>query len=52
MIRMFKLIAINEKTKRTYVLNTSPLSHKEAVTMMGKFTPHRHVRIQLQEVQQ
>jgi hypothetical protein len=47
-VKLFNVIAINERTKTKTVLTNSPLNHGEAVTMKDKFTPHKHVRIQLE----
>jgi hypothetical protein len=48
--RLYHVVAINERTKKKEYLTKTPVTHQEGVTMMGKFTPHRDVRIQLEPV--
>lgn len=47
--RLYNVIAINERNGSVEVLTSSPLSHREACTIMGRFTPAKHVRIQLED---
>jgi hypothetical protein len=42
-VKLFNVIAINERTKTKTVLTNSPLNHGEAVTMKDKFTPHKQL---------
>lgn len=49
-MREYNLIAVNEKTDKKTYLNSSPLTHAEAVTMKSKFNARPSVRIQLEEI--
>ena len=48
-VRTYDVVAINEKTGRRELLNSSPMPHREAVAFKSKFSARKHVRIQLQE---
>jgi hypothetical protein len=49
-MRMYHVVAINEKTGRRELCTSYPATHSEACTMVSKFTAHKNVRIQLQEI--
>ena len=50
MTRLFHVVAINERTGRKTYLTTSPLTHDQACTMLGKMTTRKSVRRQVEEV--
>lgn len=52
MERMYHIVTINEKRNRKVHVTRSPLTHKEACTMLTKFTPHPELRRMLEEVTQ
>lgn len=49
-MRLYWLVAINEKTGNKTYLTTKPFGHAECVTMKKRFSPHPLRRIQLEEV--
>jgi hypothetical protein len=49
MSRQYDLFAVNDRTGREEQVNSSALTHHEAVTMKSKFTPHTDRRIVLRE---
>lgn len=48
--RLYHLVAINERQNRKVYLTGYPMVHHLCVVMKSKFTPHKWVRIQLEEV--
>jgi hypothetical protein len=49
-MRMYHVIAINERTRRKYYLTAMPVTHKEGCTILRKQLQHRDVRKLLEEV--
>ena len=49
-MRLYNLVAINEKTGKTELLTSYPDTHEHCVTIKSKITPHKDVRVQLIEV--
>jgi len=50
--RSYHVIAVNDRTGKKTYLTSSPLSHREAVTVLGKQSPSaRNVRKMLEEVE-
>lgn len=45
--RLYLLLAINDRTKKSKWLTPSLLTHAEACAMKSKFNPHADVRIML-----
>lgn len=50
MTRLYHIVAVHERTGRKTYLTASPLAHDEACIMLGKMTPHKAVRLQVEEV--
>ena len=50
--RMYNLVFVNDKTKEKTKCNSSPLTHKEAVTMKSKQSDNskRYGRFTLEEI--
>lgn len=48
-VRLYHLIAVNDRTNGRRWLTRTPVSHDEACTIRGKFSAHRDVRILLTE---
>lgn len=46
--RMYNVVVINERTGKKEYLNSSPMTHHEAVTFKKKQRPHRDTRFQLE----
>jgi hypothetical protein len=49
-MRMYHLVAINEKTGEKTYLTARPATHKECCTMKNRFSNHQSRRIQLEAV--
>ena len=50
MSRLYHIVAINERTGRRERQTSYPMDHQHCMTMKSKMTPHRDVRIQLEEL--
>jgi len=49
-IRLYHIVAINEKTGKTTYCTSYPMSHKEACVILKKFSNHPARRVQLEEI--
>lgn len=49
-MRLYHVVAINERTGKMTYCTEHPLSHKDACVVMSKFSHHPSRRIQLKEV--
>ena len=47
--RLYHLIAVNDRTKRRECLTAHPDTHANCMTMKGRFSPHKDVRIMVEE---
>jgi hypothetical protein len=50
-MRTYHVVAMNDATGNKEYLTCTPVTHDEGCTMMRKMTPHRNVRIYLEEAQ-
>ncbi len=49
--RVYHVVVINERTGSRTRMTSSPVTHSEGVTILGKLTPHRDTRALLEEAQ-
>lgn len=49
-VRMYHIVAINEKSGVKTYCTRQPMTHSEACVMLGKFSQHPARRVQLEEV--
>lgn len=48
--KMYNLFAVNNKTDKKTIMTSSPVTHKEAMTMKSKLTAHPSRRLAIAEV--
>ncbi len=48
--RMYNVVVINERTGLKEVMTSSPVTHAEGCTLLGKLTKYRWRREQLEEI--
>ena len=51
-MRLYNIVAINDKTGKQALLTGYPIPHKECRTMLSKMTSHKDTRKMLIEVKQ
>lgn len=51
-MRLYNIIAINERTGKQVLLTGYPMNHKECCTMLSKMASHKDTRKMLIEVKQ
>ena len=51
-MRLYNIVAINERTGKQVLLTGYPMNHKECCTMLSKMTSHKDTRKMLIEVKQ
>lgn len=50
--RLYHIVAINERTGAKVYCTRYPTNHKDSCVMLSKFTPHKGIRCQLEEVRE
>lgn len=48
-IRLYNVVAINERSRRKVICTSKPLSHDEACVILGKLTRHPAARLMLEQ---
>ncbi len=50
-MRLYHVVAINERTVRKCYLTNAPVTHREGCTILRKQVPRKVIRYQLEELQ-
>lgn len=49
--RMYHVVVVHERTRRTVYLTNTPVTHREGCTILRKQVPRKILRYQLEELQ-